>query len=232
MKREGIATWNERDGDAPVDRYTERFLVEVFDEPWASKPPGRALELGCGTAPLLRWLRHRGWDGIGVDVSPTAIGMGREQSAGLGLELVVGDVLRLDFLSAASVDLVVDGHCFHCLTDPADHPIFFREVARVLKPGGGFVLNTMCSPVNRKAFRARHGVFRDKRIYSASKSAPEFEGMIEIRGKPHMPVRYLEDWRLLLRALPRHGLRPRIIRLALSREDEPFSGLCVGAVKE
>jgi len=232
MKREGIATWNERDGDTPVDKYTERFLLEVSDEPWSPKPPGRALELGCGTAPLLRWLYARGWAGTGVDVSPTAIEMAREQSASLDLDLRVGDVLALDFVADTSVDLVVDGHCFHCLTDPNDHPKFFSEVARVLKPGGCFVLLTMCRPILRKAFREKYVGLRGNWIYARSATVDEFEGIIDIKGVPHLPVRYLEDWKVLLKRVRRVGLSARLVRLALCHEGEPFSDLSVAAVKE
>lgn len=168
-----------------------------------------------------------------MDVSPTAIAMARKQSAGLRLRFRVGDVLDLDFLGDSSVDLVVDGHCFHCLTDSADHPVFFREAARVLKPGGCFLLLAMCSPVDRKGFAAKNGVIRGKRIFArlGAGVGARFEETIQIKGRPHMPIRYVERWETLLRSVRRAGLTPRLVRLALCRPGEPVSDLSLAAVK-
>ena len=72
MKERGVRSWNERGvGGQPVravDPDAERFLDDVLAQTWAPRA-GRALELGCGTGPMLRWLAERGFRGVGIDVS-------------------------------------------------------------------------------------------------------------------------------------------------------------------
>ncbi len=43
-------------------------------------------------------------------------------------------------------DFILDGHCLHCIIGK-DRKIFLRNVHRVLKPGGIFIVMTMCGEV-------------------------------------------------------------------------------------
>ncbi len=45
-------------------------------------PAGRALEVGCGTGTNALWLAARGFDALGVDVSPLAIDRARAKLGG------------------------------------------------------------------------------------------------------------------------------------------------------
>lgn len=225
----GHRTWNEAHGMKAVEPEDRAFLADVLRQPWAPKP-GRALELGCGTAPLLRWLHARGWTGRGVDVSPTAVRMARRESRRTPLRFSVGDVTRLRF-PARSFDLVLDGHCFHCLTLAADRERFFREAARVLKPGGAFVILTMALPAMRAEFRKKHGLLRGGLILTPLEGAETFAGAVLVKGKWHAPTRALVPWTDVLKAMERHGLVPRLARLAFPRPDDPLSYLAAAAVR-
>ena len=46
-----------------------------------------------------------------------------------------GNVLNLTWHASNSFDIVLDGHCFHCIIGP-DRAQFLREAFRVLKPAG------------------------------------------------------------------------------------------------
>ena len=61
------------------------------------RPPGRALDLGCGTGASARYLAGQGWDAVGVDFSPEAIAVARSRAAAAGssARFAVGDVTRL-----------------------------------------------------------------------------------------------------------------------------------------
>ena len=105
------------------------------------RPPQRTLDLGCGEGRLPRDLKHRGYDVIGVEVSPTLIAAAREADPD-------GDYRVADAASVpiqdASVDLVT---AFMSLHDIDDMEAAVREVARVLVPGGRLCL-AIVHPIN------------------------------------------------------------------------------------
>lgn len=109
----------------------------------AAHPPGRALDLGCGTGTNVITLAQHGWRVTGVDFAIKAIFEARRKAraAGVQAELRLGDVTRLDAL-AGSFDLILDIGCFHGL--PADGRLAYaRHVKRLLAPQGTFLLYVM-----------------------------------------------------------------------------------------
>lgn len=82
----------------------------------AQHPPGRALDLGCGTGTNALTLARAGWQVTGVDFIPRAIRAAKRkaQSAGLQVEFLVADVTRLPPFPSP-FDLVLDIGCFHSL---------------------------------------------------------------------------------------------------------------------
>ena len=94
------------------------------------------LDVGCGTGGLLRAVRRR-WPearAVGVDPAEKALVVAREKRPG-GLFLV-GNAEALP-LPTASADVAVSTFSFHHWRD---QPTGLREVARVLRPRGFFVL--------------------------------------------------------------------------------------------
>lgn len=108
------------------------------------RPPGRLLDVGCGTGLLMNAMRHRGWDVEGVDFTPDAVRAARER---FGLPVVEGTLESARFPSA-SFDAAVLWNVIEHVPDPA---ATIAEVARVLRPGG---LIVMATP-NVDAFDAR-----------------------------------------------------------------------------
>lgn len=47
--------------------------------------PGRSLDLGCGEGADVIWLAERGWDALGLDLSPTAVERARAAAVARGL---------------------------------------------------------------------------------------------------------------------------------------------------
>jgi SAM-dependent methyltransferase len=99
-------------------------------------PPGvRALDVGCNTGPMLIPLRRRGYDVVGIDISPDDVSQAERYLRERGLpegRLSVADGTRLPFRDQ-SFDFIL-------LVDILEHTDFperiVSEVQRLLAPGG------------------------------------------------------------------------------------------------
>lgn len=97
-------------------------------------PPGRLLDVGCGTGDFLRVARGRSWQVSGTEISPHAV----KAAAAEGLEVKPGEVWEAGFSSGA-FDVVT---CWHVIEHVADPRRVLEEIRRVLKSGGWLVLAT------------------------------------------------------------------------------------------
>ena len=117
------------------------LTVEQAVERGFLAPGSAVLDLGCGAGSNLLFLARRGYEAHGIDLAPGAVAAARARAASAGLRLDVreGDALALEF-PAGRFAALVDIGCFHTV------PIrrrgaYAQEAARVLRPGGGFVLS-------------------------------------------------------------------------------------------
>ncbi len=100
----------------------------------------RILDCGCGEGRFCRMLVERGAGYVlGVDNCPPMIEAARELQSGRD-EYLLADAQDLSFLAEASFDLVVS-YLNQC--DLPDFDANVREVFRVLKAGGRFVVATI-----------------------------------------------------------------------------------------
>jgi ubiquinone/menaquinone biosynthesis C-methylase UbiE len=129
-------------------RTPQLILDAVAERLRALGPFDSGLDLCCGTGAglgLLRPLCRRRV--VGIDLSRGMLAVCRRQIAdapgAAPVELVRGNVLALPF--GPSFDVAV---CFGALGHilRRDEPRFFREVARVLRPGGRFAFVTTTMP--------------------------------------------------------------------------------------
>ncbi len=104
------------------------------------RPPGRAIDLGCGTGTNAITLASYGWQVTGVDFAPAAIKRARQkaQRAGVTANFIVGDVTRLGGFGGP-YELVLDIGCFHSLSQKWKKN-YTCEVNRLLAPGGNWFL--------------------------------------------------------------------------------------------
>lgn len=109
-------------------------------------PPGRALDLGCGTGTSSLALAQAGWDVTGVDFAVPAIYKARRKArnAGQNIRFLLADVTHLpDF--DHPFELVLDIGCFHGLTDEG-RTAYLSQLERLIAPGGYWFLYTFLQP--------------------------------------------------------------------------------------
>lgn len=100
------------------------------------------LDMGCGAGPTMIWLAERGVKVSGIDISTNALNLARENfnRSGLGdrvVSLTEASVTAVPFKDE-SFDGIVEACVFQHL-EKTDREKTFREIKRLLKPGGLFV---------------------------------------------------------------------------------------------
>jgi SAM-dependent methyltransferase len=110
-------------------------LVRLVTSELALHPDARILDVGCNTGPMLIPLRRRGYNVVGIDISPNDVAQAERYLAERGLAsdgLAVADGVRLPFRDR-SFDLIL-------LIDILEHTDLpervVAEVRRLLVPGG------------------------------------------------------------------------------------------------
>ena len=120
---------------------TERLEGELILEFAGDVKGRRVLDVGCGDGALALALHERGARVTGIDASPAMIeaARGNAQRRGADIAFEVANARQLPFL-AERFDLVaaVTILCF-----VADAAPVFREMARVLRPGGRLVIGEL-----------------------------------------------------------------------------------------
>lgn len=120
------------------------------------RPGAQGLDLGCGQGWYLAEMARAGYDMRGVDYSG---GQLRQAARSGGTTdrlpmLVQADGRRLPFADG-SFDFVYSINALHHVGSPAEQALAFEEVARVLRPGGSFILHEINT--RNPAFRAYVG---------------------------------------------------------------------------
>lgn len=146
------------DSIAPAYDFMNRAMTFGIDKLWrrravrtvASESPRRILDVATGTGDLAIALARRLGDATveGVDLSDGMLEIGRRKVAEAGLEgrisFRTGDCLALPYADG-SFDAVTVAYG---VRNFADIPAGYREMLRVLKPGGILAVLELSTPVN------------------------------------------------------------------------------------
>ncbi|SDL36939.1 class I SAM-dependent methyltransferase [Nonomuraea jiangxiensis] len=131
-----------RAGKPPWDTGVTPPELVALVEGHAALPPGRALELGCGTGTNAVYLARHGWDVVGVDLIDRAIEQARAKAAAEGtpVRLLHGDVTRLDELDAPGpYDLFFDLSCY-CGIPPHRRDAYAAGLTHRAAPGARLLM--------------------------------------------------------------------------------------------
>jgi len=158
--------------------------LDFIDQTGELKPGIRILEIGTGTGALLSELRNAGLDVVGVEINPTHIAKAHERFGDLPITKVDGVELPFD---DDTFDVVISFDVFEHIPDPDAH---CREVTRVLKPGGRYLMQTPNKWTNMVFETIRH---RSLTYWRRDHCSLHTRGMIVKRFKKHgYTVRFYE----------------------------------------
>jgi len=136
-----------RYGRAPWDIGPREELVRLVEA--GRLRPGRALDLGSGTASNCIFLAQHGFEVTGLDYAASAVELGRARArqAGVHVDFVQDDLTRLRHLTGV-FDLLVD---YGTLDDllPRDRDRYLENVLPRAHPGTQFLLFCFEWPLRR-----------------------------------------------------------------------------------
>jgi len=120
--------------DHPKNPLVRRYEVWL-DAIERHRPPGRVLDIGCGTGLFLAVARRRGWEPFGIDECEEAT---EHASGHFGLDVWIGEFSEFP-LDERGFDAITGWDIIEHARDPVD---LMRAMGRCLSPGGVVALST------------------------------------------------------------------------------------------
>lgn len=136
-------------GDELYHKPLDRALLAAVAELAAG---GRLADVGCGPGHVTRYLATLHDDVVGLDLSPEMVAIARSHAPSLSFE--VASMLELPVADEAWAGAVLLYSVIH-LT-PAERAVAFRELGRVVRPGGPVLVSFHVSDVEQPAGSSKH----------------------------------------------------------------------------
>lgn len=134
---------------------------------------GPVLELGVGTGRLAIPIARLGVEVVGVDASEAMLERLRGKAAAESVEALLGDMADPPVAGRAFAVALVAYNTLFNLVDPADQARCFANVARLLLPGGSFVVEAFVPAEGRaEASVEPRTIAADRVVLSVSRSDP------------------------------------------------------------
>ena len=194
--------------------YRNRALEEI---PWiVEKPPEvlidlidsdvirpcKAVDLGCGTGNYAIYLAGRGFQVTGIDISPTAIGIAREnaKSKGARCDFIVADVMGDLEETGGTFDFAYDWELLHHIF-PEQRTKYVENVAGLLTPKGCYL--SVCFSEKNPQFGGS-GKYRDTPLGTVL----YFSSEVELRDlfEPHFQIIELKTIQISGKSAPHHAI--------------------------
>lgn len=133
--------------DRAAERYAETFFHELDRKPFdralldgfadTLRGRGQVCDLGCGPGHIARYLKARGVDALGLDISPGMIEVAARLNPDISFKQ--GDMLALDFPDQALSGIVAFYSVIHLPRESAQPAL--EEAHRALVPDGLLLLS-------------------------------------------------------------------------------------------
>lgn len=234
LKNKGAKSWHEMYATPEgkkVDHIgfsRKSFIEDVLEKDWSPKK-GNALEIGSGTGHLIKFIEDKGFKSSGIEISETAIELAKENHKNSNIVFNKGDYCHDEIFEDKSLDLIIDGSCFHCVVEENDRKIFIEKTKNLLTDNGVFILMTMCTPIDKKAFKKnfKTQIFEKDIFYV--KYDVELEGSKMFNNEMYMAQRKIPHWKDILKMLKNNGFNIKLFRY---EQDEIFSSIFVAMTKK
>lgn len=121
-----------------ADLFHKRILDEML---FVNLPiNGSVLELGCGTGRLMAYAAERGVSITGTDISKAMLDIARSRLVKAGHQDML--LVQNNGIDMTFPDNMFDAvYAILVINLMPDYPVVFKQVARVLRPGGVFIFN-------------------------------------------------------------------------------------------
>lgn len=169
----------EGDAEAYVEKYLSMSALELYGEAFLDALDGeRVLDLGCGPGVDTAVLANRGFDVVGLDVTPSFLRTARERladaAAGQSVDTVFvrGDMRSLP-LASDTFDGIWGSGSFHHVPRAAA-PATVDELRRVLRAGGHVFLSVKREPTGSEV-ADRHFEYYDAAAFRELLESGGFE---------------------------------------------------------
>jgi ubiquinone/menaquinone biosynthesis C-methylase UbiE len=132
--------------DRIADEYARRIFHELEHKPFdrqqldrfavAVRGRGEVCDMGCGPGQVARYLHDAGANAFGLDLSPQMLEQARQLNPGISFR--EGNMMALELADGALAGITA----FYAIVNiPRENlPTVFREMGRVLQPGGLLLL--------------------------------------------------------------------------------------------
>jgi SAM-dependent methyltransferase len=159
-----------RSYDELADKYARRIFNELYDKPFDRElldrfaaevsPHGEVCDMGCGPGHVAHYLRDAGTKVFGLDLSPKMLEEARQLSP--DIQFREGNMLALDLQDGTLAGVAA----FYAIVNipRGSLPLVFREIVRVLQPGGLLLL----------AFHTGEGALHEEELWGRSISLDLF----------------------------------------------------------
>jgi SAM-dependent methyltransferase len=149
-------------------------------------PNSHFLDVGCGRGEWLEVLRDAGMQGYGIDQNSVVVARCREKD----LNVMQADAItHLQSLAEASLDFITGFHIVEHISFD-DLITMLDEMLRVLKPGGGVILETP----NPENFMVGSCTFYTDPTHRHPIPSPTLKFLLDSRGFTRTEVMKLREW--------------------------------------
>ncbi len=162
------ATYLKTDADVVEDRQITEAEVLLFSDVLELKPEDKVLDLACGQGRhLIEWARQGQMDLNGIDRSRFLIQRARSTSKqeGLSITFKEGDVRKLPYPTDTFDVVTILGNSFGYFESSQDDEKILREVFRVLKPNGRFLMDVSDGSYLKEHFVPRSWEWIDQKHF-------------------------------------------------------------------
>lgn len=182
----GHITWDRESKSDLMSRERNKELEEFL----GSQTEGNALDLGSGSGSQSFYLTSLGFKCTAVDISKTAIDIGRKLSKELNykIDFLCHDILTLDLNQ--EFDLVSDSCLLHCIVTESDRELFFNMAKNHMKDDARLFIYTMIREPGQKLYNDSEYLYLDDSGVLWSKGPDRFDvEWTQINGEKYFPHR-------------------------------------------